>query len=149
MIEVIAVLVILAILAVVAVSRIGSNENDLIAQTDIVKGHLKFAQLKALSDDTSATWGIVFSGGSYTLQRNGGAPGVNLPGENGVTHSFPTGVSVSSVTVTPGSTVYFNSWGSPVNASGTPLTSNITITLTQDASKSFRIYYNTGYIEDI
>ena len=36
-IEVIAILVILAILAVVAVSRLGSNENDLIAQTDVVR----------------------------------------------------------------------------------------------------------------
>ena len=148
MIEVIAVLVILGIIAVVAVSRLGTDENDLIAQTDIVKAHLRFAQLKALSDDTSASWGIAFAAGSYALQRNGGAASVNLPGENGATHSFPSGVSITSVTVTPSQTVYFNSWGSPVDASGNLLTANIKITLVQSVSKAFLIYNNTGYIED-
>ncbi len=137
LIETIAVLVILGIVAVVAISRVGTNQNDLIAQKDIVKSHLRFAQLKALSDDTSASWGIVFSANSYTLYTGIAAAAFNLPGEDSGTHTFPTGITITAITVA------FDSWGSPGAA-------NITVTLTQSGvTKSFRINANTGYIEDI
>ncbi|MDX9822496.1 MAG: type II secretion system protein, partial [Syntrophales bacterium] len=56
MIEIIAVLLVIGILATVAVSRFLSAQQDLVAQADIAKAHLRFAQLKALNDD-SASWG--------------------------------------------------------------------------------------------
>jgi prepilin-type N-terminal cleavage/methylation domain-containing protein len=148
LIEVIAVLIILGIIAAVAVSRVSSNQSDLIPQTDIVKSHLRFAQLKALSDDTSTSWGISFSSNSYTLDKDGGDPSINLPGESSRSHSFlPTSVTIS---VTPAVPVYFNSWGSLVSSLGAPLgTEYITITLTQNGNKAFKVYTNTGYIEDI
>ena len=113
LIEVIAVLIILGILAAVAASRVGSNSNDLIPQADIVKSHLRFAQLKALADEStsSSTWGIAFTGGTfYTLQNNGGtATTSTLPGaSDGTIHRFPSGVTVDSTTIT------FDSWGSPL-----------------------------------
>jgi prepilin-type N-terminal cleavage/methylation domain-containing protein len=139
LIEVIALLIILGIVAAVAASRGMSNESGLIAQADIVKSHLRFAQLKALSDDID-TWSIVFTSSSYSLSCSGTILGnncpatINLPSENSGTHTFPTGVAASPVTVT------FDSWGSPGTA-------NVTVTLTQDSiSKPITITNNTGYI---
>ena len=50
LVEVIAVLLLLGIIVAVAVSRI-SIRGDLTSQTDIVKSHLRFVQLKAMADD--------------------------------------------------------------------------------------------------
>jgi MSHA pilin protein MshC len=137
LIEVIAVLIIFGILAAVAVSRVMSNQNDLILQADIVKSHLRFAQLKALADESTSTstWGIAFTGTSYTLQNNGvTATTSNLPGEDGKIHTFPSSVTIGNATVT------FDSWGSPGPA-------NVTVTLTQDGvPKTITITNNTGYI---
>jgi MSHA pilin protein MshC len=136
LIEVIAVLIILGIIAAVVVSRGMSSQNDLIPQADIVKTHLRFAQLKALADDSTSTstWGIVFSGNSYTLYNNGAAASINLPGENGNSHTFPSGVTVA------GTTVNFDSWGSPGTA-------NIPITLSQGGvPTTINVANNTGYI---
>jgi prepilin-type N-terminal cleavage/methylation domain-containing protein len=139
LIEVIAVLIILGIIAAVAVSRVGSNQNDLIPQADIVKTHLRFAQLKALADDSTSTstWGIAFSGSSYTLQNNGAPASINLPGaSDGTIHRFPPGVTAAGTTVT------FDSWGNPG--------AEITITLSQGGvSKAFKVNNITGYIQDI
>jgi MSHA pilin protein MshC len=151
LIEVIAVLIILGIIAAVAVSRVMSNQSDLIPQADIVKSHLRFAQLKALAGDvkadgTAATWGIAFTSTSYTLYNDGGVASINLPGEDGKIHTFPSGVTVTSTT--PNATVTFDSWGSPVVSSVdlTPLAVNATVTLTQGVSATITIANNTGYI---
>jgi MSHA pilin protein MshC len=155
LIEVIAVLIILGIMVAVAVSRMGSNDSDLIPQTDIVKTHLRFAQLKALADDVydsgggvmvASTWGITFTSGtpaSFTLQNNGGTASINLPGEDGKIHTFPTGVTVAPTTVT------FDSWGRPVVSAVdlTPLTVNASIALSQGGvSSTINVTINTGYI---
>jgi MSHA pilin protein MshC len=138
LIEVIAVLIILGILVAIAVSRVGSNQNDLIPQADTVKSHLRFAQLKALADESTwnSTWGIAFTGDSYTLQNNGAAASINLPGENGNSHTFPFGV-----TITNPSTVTFDSWGSPVGGAKI-------VTLSQSGSTpiDINVSANTGYI---
>ena len=136
--EVIAVLIILGILAVIAVSRSMSTQNDLITQADIVKSHLRFAQLKALSDDTSASWGINFGGSSYTLYKNGvDATPIKLPSEDSSTHTFPNAVTVTSVT--PSAPVTFDRWGSP--------TGDVIIVLAQGSQTStINIAANTGYI---
>ena len=155
LIEAIAVLVILGIIAAVAVSRGLSTNNDLIPQADIVKSHLRFAQLKALADDvkddgTAASWGIAFeaTGNSYTLYNNGTVASINLPGENGNTHTFPTGV-----TVTTPVTVTFDSWGSPgadititLNQGGVMTTPGNVTTTTGGVDTTITITNNTGYI---
>lgn len=140
LIEVIAVLIILGILVAVAVTRVGSDSYDLIPQADMIKTHLRFAQLKALSDDTSTSWGIFFSGSTYTLYNNG-APATtsNLPGEDGKIHTFPanSGITASS-TPTP---INFDSWGSPVGGAAT-------VSLYQGGvlKATINITNNTGYI---
>ena len=136
LIEAIAALVILGIVAAVVVGR-GMSAQELIPQADIVKSHLRFAQLKALSDDTSASWGINFSAGtSYILKTGTADASIKLPGESSNSHAFPTG---SGVTIS-GATVSFDSWGSPGNA-------NIPITLSQGGSTiTLTVSAYTGYI---
>jgi prepilin-type N-terminal cleavage/methylation domain-containing protein len=135
LVEVIAVLIVLGIITAVAVSRI-SIQGDLISQVDIVKTHLRFAQLKALGDDRADTepWGINFGGSSYTLYRNNAASSIRLPAEDSNIHAFPSGVTSTS------GTVNFDSWGSPVSGAAS-------ITLSQGGSATtITIAANTGYI---
>jgi MSHA pilin protein MshC len=136
LIEAIAVLIILGIVAAVAASRAMTGDSDLVAQEDTVKTHLRFAQLKALADDTAASWGISFSGASYTLNKNGSAAAINLPGEDSGSHTFPTGVTASGAAA-----VNFDPWGSPG-------TSNVTVTLSQAGvpDRTITITAYTGHI---
>jgi len=141
LIEVVAVLIILGILAAVAISRVTSNQNNLITQADIVKTHLRFAQLKALQDDVNA-WSIAFTANSYTLSCTGTtcpSPPIYLPSESSSTHIFPAGIAVAS---NP-STINYDLWGSPV-----PAGAGATVTLNQIGSTPIVITVsaNTGYI---
>ena len=135
LIELIVTLIVVAILAAVAVSRL-SIQSDLLSQADVVKSHLRFAQIKALHDDTSDTapWGIAFAGGSYRLSKNNLAATIPLPSEDSNVHTFPAGVTATTVTVN------FDRWGSPGTA-------NIPITLSQGgATTTITVTANTGYI---
>jgi prepilin-type N-terminal cleavage/methylation domain-containing protein len=141
LIEIIAVLVILLILTAVAVSRSMSTQNDLIPQADIVKSHLRFAQLKALQDDVNA-WSITFASTSYTLSCTGtncpSSP-IQLPAESSSTYTFPSGTGITITSTS--SPLNFDSWGSPVGGAAT-------VTLDQSGSTSIVITVdaNTGYI---
>jgi len=137
MIEVIATLVILGIIVAVALSRITASGTELYTERDILQSNLRFAQFKALSnnDDATTTWGILFSGGTYTLQRNGANASINFPSDDTATHNLSGGVTIT----TPASVVY-NFWGSPGIA-------DITVTLSQGGqTTSFTITNTTGFI---
>jgi MSHA pilin protein MshC len=63
--EVVAVLVIVGIISAVAVSRIISNQNNLIAATEVLISHLRLAQARAMSTSadnviTFSEWGVRF-----------------------------------------------------------------------------------------
>lgn len=136
-IEVVAVIVIIGIIAAVAVSKIASTQDYTVAaEVDILKMNLRYAQLRALGDDKH--WGIAFAGNSYTILRDGNAAPYNLPNENSPVHTLPGGINVSGVTVT------FNEWGTPVDASGSPATNSIDISL---GGKTITITKNTGFIQ--
>ena len=132
LLEIIAVLIILSIIAAVAISKITStNSYNILSEADILKMHLRHAQLRALSDDK--TWGISFAGNSYTLLRDGNTSPYNLPNENSPTHT-KNSVQFS------GNTVTFDEWGSP----GTnPITINIS---SGGETKVITIMQNTGFI---
>jgi MSHA pilin protein MshC len=140
LIEVIAVLIIIAIITAVAVSRVMSTQNNLIQQVDIVKTHLRFAQLKALNDDVN-TWSIAFTSNSYSLSCTGSncpSSSPSLPSESSSSHSFPTSVTVTSIT--PSATVTFDRWGSPGGAA-------VGINLNQGSQTiTVTVAANTGYI---
>jgi len=106
LIEVIAVFVIIAVLAAIAVSRVMSTkEVSAITERDILKSHLRYAQMRALSDDES--WGISCNGTTYTLLRNGATAPYNLPGEGSAVYQSENNITFNCGTIT------FDEWGSP------------------------------------
>ena len=135
MIEMVVVLIVLAIVSAVIVYRPTTTSNDLIAQTEILKSHLRYAQIRAMNDTVS--WGIHISdAGHYVLYKNNAQATSQLPGETAQTHTLPTDVIITSGVAT----YNFNDWGSPG-------TSTLTITLSQGTTTSnITITKNTGYI---
>ncbi|MDP3096764.1 MAG: type II secretion system protein [Syntrophales bacterium] len=137
MIEMVIVLIVMAIVATFILARATPGSNDLIAQAEILKSHLRYAQIRAMNDTVS--WGIhIPDDGSYVLYKNNVPATALLPGETAQTHTLPTGITVTDGV---GSTYNFDDWGSLVTpkltitlSQGTTTTSNITITK------------NTGYI---
>lgn len=130
-IEIIFVMIVIGILSVIAVSRVISTQSySAITETDILKTHLRYAQLRALSDDK--TWGMSFNGNSYTLLRDGSIAPYNLPNEDSSTHHLPSGITVS------GSTITFDEWGSPG-------ISDISIAISPGGGR-VTITKNTGFI---
>lgn len=144
LIEVIAVLIIIGVIAAVSLSRVASTKyHEVVSEAALLKTNLRYAQLRALSDASTAlggnanTWGLSLSAGSYTLQRNGAQAPSNLPGENSPTRTFPGGVSLTSGA---GTTVTYDVWGSPG-------TSTIALTLSDGTSPhAITITRNTGFI---
>jgi MSHA pilin protein MshC len=150
MIEMVMVLIVMAIVGTVIVSRGMTSDNELMAQTEILKSHLRHAQIKAMNE-TTVPWGIHIPGaGSYILYRNNAVAPDILPGEKPgaspapQTHTLPATVTITGGT---GTTYNFNDWGKPVDAADTEITSNQTITLAQGTQTStITITRNTGYI---
>lgn len=142
MIEVIAVLVILGILsAVVAVKMSGTSAVDLASQVEAVKGHLRYAQTRAMNSNM-VVWGINFNSTTsyYLFQGVGSTTAVQLPGEASATISLTA--KKSELTITP-VRVTFNEFGSPCDASGTPLTADAAVTT---SGGTITIKKNTGFI---
>ena len=145
MIEVVMVLIVLAVLTPFVLSRFTTSNVEVIAQVDVLKSHLRYAQIKAMND--TVTWGIALTNSTtYTFFKTGVTPPPpsNLPGDTSYTHTLTNNVTItSSVT-----SVTFNEWGSPVDGSGTPLTANVTVTLTpsQGSASNITITKNTGFI---
>lgn len=132
LIEMIAVLVILAIVSAVVISRgIATDEVKLQTELDTLKGHLRFAQYRAMNDLPAIQWGISLGGSSYTLVRvdaAGTTSPLNLPGESSATHNFAP-ISATAAAV------LFNDWGSPNNSS------------LAFGGKTITITANTGFIQ--
>ena len=134
-IEVITVLVLICIISALVLSRVlSTNVHSLSSEVETLKTHLRYAQARAMSDEFS--WKIDFTGNSYTLSR-GDTPFI-LPNENSSTHTLTNGVPI---TTGAGSTLTFDTWGSP---------GEITITLTLSSGGSppsiITITKNTGFI---
>jgi prepilin-type N-terminal cleavage/methylation domain-containing protein len=145
MIEAVAVLVILGILtAFVTVQMSGTSAYDVASQLEVVKGHLRYAQTRAMNSNLTV-WGINFNSATtyYLFQGVGSTTPVLLPGEDSATINLTA--KNSGLTITP-VRITFNEFGSPCAATGTPpaplsadatvVTSGGTITVTR----------NTGFI---
>jgi len=144
MLEIIVVLLIMAIVTVIIVSKVAStSEYELKSQTDVIKSHLRYAQLLAMNSDS--TWGINFpTSGTYSLFRNGDtSQTVALPGESSSPVTLPSGITITT------GIVAFNDWGQPSTAASgdSVASSNISCTVScGGASESITITRNTGYI---
>lgn len=143
MIEIILVLILMAITGTYILSQATPGSAELVAQVGLLKSHLRFAQIKAMSD--TVPWGIhIPDSSSYVLYKNNAQATVTLlPGENGQTHTLPAGITITAGT---GVTYNFNAWGTPVDAAGASVTAEQTITLSQGSDSSkIAITKNTGY----
>lgn len=136
MIEVVAVLVILGIVAAVAaVTMSGTSAYDLASQLEVVKGHLRLAQSRAMG--SGIPWGINFSTTTtYNLfQGTATTTAIQLPGEDSATISLTDKKSELTITSAP-QTVTFDAYGSPGTTTVTVTTNGGSITVTK----------NTGFI---
>lgn len=131
LIEVIAVLLLIGILAAIAIGREANsgNQADVYGATEVLKNHLRYAQSTAMNANVS--WGLNFSGSSYTLQNTDGSATALLPGD------IPSGMSFAP-SVNP--VMFDNRWGSPGTAT-------ITITVAKGGfSQTVTVTKNTGFI---
>lgn len=136
-IEVIVVLILLGVLTAVVASQTMDNTSELIAQTEVIKSHLRYAQNRAIR--STVKWGIVFAGSTYSLCDQDGNQGF-FPGESEVD------VALSGMTAS--GTVFFDDCGVPYeSASSSPAISDITITIT-DGVGNVVITKNTGFVRD-
>jgi len=160
LIEVIVTLVVIAILAAVVMSTTSSTtQSALIANTDKLKVHLRYAQLRALNS-TERVWGIDFSGGTdvYKLYYGLANPDtsahyVPFPGEDAGTVTLPN--TTITIDGDAGRRVSFDAWGKPYqslranfDSTPNPQTNDYrTLTLTADGnSQTITVRKNTGYI---
>ncbi|MCK9196871.1 MAG: GspH/FimT family pseudopilin [Syntrophales bacterium] len=137
LIEAIAVLVILGIVVAVAAVRMSDTSAfDLVSQVEVVKGHLRLAQSRAMS--SGSPWGINFTGTTptsyYLFQATAPTTPVLLLGEDNATVNLTT-AKKSSLTIAT-RTVTFDAYGSPGTTDVTVVTNGGSITVTK----------NTGYI---
>ncbi len=151
LIEIVAVLIILGIVSAVVVSRAGNNDVDLAAQAEVIKGHIRFAQMRAMAADDSPanlpTWGICSNaaGTQYWLYNRNNATPVLLPGEENARISL-TDAGLTSMTVFD---ISFNDWGVPFVRNGPlPLSANLSITVNDDGnSDTVTIFPQTGFVQ--
>ena len=140
MIEVVAVLLIIGIISAVAVPRIiGTSDSDLSSQVEVVKTHLRYAQIRAMNTDT--VWGINFTSTTYYLfQGVGSTAPVLIPGEDNAIVSLTTKKSKLTITPPTGGSVTFNSYGSPGGG-------DVTIGTNAPAPNDvIKVTKNTGFI---
>lgn len=130
LIEVIAVFILMGVLAAMAISRSldATGEAEVAGATEVVKNHLRYAQVRAMNADLA--WGLNFAGSSYTLRDANGAT-ASLPGD------LPQGMTfVASVNPV----MFEKRWGSP---GGT----TILVTVTKGAvSRTITVTRKTGFI---
>lgn len=152
-IELIIVMVIIGILAVAIILGANLVGNKAIAEAGVLKANLRFTQSKAMSDlpknsDMSVRmWGLNITSSNYTIftiLQNGVVsspnPPVSLPGSNSETYILPPGQTITSGT----GLIRFNFRGQPVDASGTPLTANVTITV--NGAPPVTVTRETGFV---
>jgi len=143
-IEIIAVLILIGILGAVVISRVtSSREVDLNVKAEQVKGHIRFAQMRAMNTTSTTTGcnapvGMTASDGKYYMFVNCDANSkVVLPGAES-----SAGVDLPGGSTFP--TFSFDTWGRPyANASGTGTSESISISI---GGEAITVTQNTGYV---
>ena len=144
LVEVIVILVLIGIITLLIASHITRSNTDLIAETEVIKAHLRYAQSRALNSD--AIWYIRFTNNTYSLYKTGDPNPKYLPGEENPTVTLPAGMSINYGTWDE---VAFDSWGKPYtsHSAGGPQVGNRIISVTDSrGSKAITITQNTGFI---
>lgn len=149
LIEVVAVLVVMSIITAFAVGRVVDNKPELIAQKEVLKVHLRYAQSRAMNSNDN--YGIISSGNTYSLFRASAAFLVNFPGEQfDYIDLAALGLTLS---MTDGNIVCYDSKGIPYTDFDTSLVGNLqtddrTLTLSSGTdTEIITITKNTGFIQ--
>lgn len=147
-IELIAVFGIIAILSLTAIYSFSSRSSELVAETDSLRSHIRYAQARAL------TYGNIYilqcSGSSYALYRGSISDSNKLALPNGKSSvTLSDKVRITS----PNSTfaLTFDNWGVPGimnEGNNAPLSEKYSITLRQgDHAKTITVTPTTGFVE--
>ena len=134
-IEIIASLTMVAIISVLIVSRGSFNSADLLGATETLKGHLRYAQSRAMSLDQS--WGIKIETNDYILYQNGAPSSGAFPGENSGTVTL-SGININ-LTAGASPVTFSSNWGIP--------TSGYTIELSAGGrTETITVTEETGFV---
>ena len=145
--EVLVVLVIIGIISIIIIGRSDIGQTDLLAQTEVIKSHIRYAQSRAMNSDR--IWGIFCdaSGQSYWLFVDGDPHNEKrkLPGEE----SYTVDLIPYKLTLTP-IPLTFDNRGRPCSDNnGTELLPNnlaLTLAAGGGATSTITITRNTGFI---
>ena len=142
MVEMIAVLLVLAVLAAFVLPRVDTEQPTAINDLNVLRAHIRFAQIKAMGDVVS--WGLNINGNTYTLERDGAtSTTVNLPGVNGVTHQFESDdLSIAAIQIA------FDPRGRPLTPTGNATaTSDQVLTVSPSDYGNIVITQQTGFLQ--
>ena len=149
LIEIVVVLVLISIISATVFTRsITTDQINISAQTEKIKSHIRYAQSLAMK--RSEIWAIKCASNEYWLfsgvDPDNGPNQEILPGEKAVK------ISLDDLNLTMGDfTVFFDRYGKPYSAytdesSNTPLSSDLTITVSGTQSRNLTITPETGLI---
>jgi MSHA pilin protein MshC len=148
-IEIITVLIVMGIITAFAVGRVADNKPELIAQKEVLKVHLRYAQSRSMNSNDS--YGIESNGNTYWLFRISSAFRVYFPGEQ--SDNIDLSALGLSLAMDTGNIVCFNSKGVPYTDFDTDNADNLqtddrTLTLSSGSdNESIIITKNTGFIQ--
>jgi len=147
--EVVVVLIIIGIISVMVIGRSDIGQTDLLAQTEVIKSHIRYAQ--SLSMNSDRIWGVHCdaTGQSYWLFVDGDPDDINnqrkLPGEE--SHTVDLSQYKLALTTT---TLSFDNRGRPCDDNdGTQLLQNdllLTLSAGGGATTTIRVTRNTGFV---
>lgn len=150
MFEIITVLIVMGIITAFAVGRVADNKPELIAQKEVLKVHLRYAQSRSMNSNDN--YGIESNGNTYWLFRISSAFRVYFPGEQSDNIDLSAlGLSLDMDVV--GNIACFNSKGIPYTDYDTDNAGNLqaddrTLTLSSGSdNESIIITKNTGFIQ--
>ena len=139
------IMTVLVLLGVMAVASLNNSNMELDSETERLKSHLRYAQIRAQGD--TYQWHLVFTDsrtyqiGPVVVTGAGFTPGI-VPGTGTTQGTLDDGVITTNGTV-----IRFDSLGRPVSDNGSLLTSNQTITLVDgEETRDITIQAQTGLI---
>jgi prepilin-type N-terminal cleavage/methylation domain-containing protein len=136
LIEIIMVLVIISIVGITVLVRRPDVSAQAIGGRAVIKNHIRYAQLMAMTSNTVC--GIQFKGSVYSLFRNGSlADMITLPNHTGTDFPIPEALGTTT------GVLYFDLWGIPYSFAGltTPRSTGLI------GSLGITISTDTGYVK--
>ena len=147
--EVLVVLIIIGIISVMVIGRSDIGQTDLLAQTEVIKSHIRYAQSRSMNSDR--VWGIRSDASvqAYWLFVDGDPDDDmnkrKLPGEE----AFTVDLSQYNLTLTA-TTLSFDNRGRPCDDNdGAQLLQNdllLTLSAGGGATTTVRVTRNTGFV---